>query len=38
VPGEAPVDLGLEEWSLRSCTDLVLEATGLRLTVRQAST
>jgi exopolyphosphatase/guanosine-5'-triphosphate,3'-diphosphate pyrophosphatase len=37
VPGEAPVDLGLEEWSLRSCTDLVLEATGLRLTVRQAS-
>ena len=36
-PGEPPQDLGLEEWSLRSCADLVLEATGLRLTVRQAS-
>ncbi|KEF41059.1 MAG: exopolyphosphatase [Cyanobium sp. CACIAM 14] len=33
--GEPPVDLGLEEWSLRSCADLVLEATGLRLSVRQ---
>ncbi|MCP9858421.1 MULTISPECIES: Ppx/GppA phosphatase family protein [unclassified Cyanobium] len=36
-PGEPPQDLGLEEWSLRSCADLVLEATGLRLTVRQVS-
>ncbi len=36
-PGEPPQDLSLEEWSLRSCADLVLEATGLRLTVRQAS-
>ena len=37
VPGEPSVDLSLEEWSLRSCTDLMLEATGLRLTVRQVS-
>jgi exopolyphosphatase/guanosine-5'-triphosphate,3'-diphosphate pyrophosphatase len=35
--GEPPLDLSLEEWSLRSCADLVLEATGLRLTVTQAS-
>jgi exopolyphosphatase/guanosine-5'-triphosphate,3'-diphosphate pyrophosphatase len=35
--GEPPLDLSLEEWSLRSCADLVLEATGLRLTVKQAS-
>ncbi len=34
APGEVPPDLSLEEWSLRSCTDLVLEATGLRLSVR----
>ncbi len=32
-----PLDLSLEEWSLRSCADLVLEATGLRLKVQQAS-
>ena len=37
VPGEPAVDLSLEEWSLRSCTDLMLEVTGLRLTVRQVS-
>jgi exopolyphosphatase/guanosine-5'-triphosphate,3'-diphosphate pyrophosphatase len=36
-PGDSPQDLSLEEWSLRSCADLVLEATGLRLTVQQAS-
>jgi exopolyphosphatase/guanosine-5'-triphosphate,3'-diphosphate pyrophosphatase len=33
-PGQPEVDLSLEEWSLRSCADLVLEATGLRLSVR----
>ncbi|MBW4530761.1 MAG: Ppx/GppA family phosphatase [Aphanothece saxicola GSE-SYN-MK-01-06B] len=36
-PGDPPQDLSLEEWSLRSCADLLLEATGLRLTVRQAT-
>ena len=35
-PAAQSLDLSLEEWSLRSCADLVLEATGLRLTVRQA--
>jgi exopolyphosphatase/guanosine-5'-triphosphate,3'-diphosphate pyrophosphatase len=31
--GEEPVDLDLECWSLRSCADVVLEATGRRLLV-----
>ncbi len=34
-PGEAPPDLSLERWSLRSCADVVLEASGLGLRVRE---
>nr|MCH9714650.1 Ppx/GppA family phosphatase [Cyanobacteriota bacterium] len=32
-PGEQPADLSLERWSLRSCADVVLEASGLELRV-----
>jgi len=32
-PGEQPVDLSLERWSLRSCADVVQEACGLALRV-----
>jgi len=32
-PEEAPVDLSLECWSLRSCAEVMLEATGLQLRV-----
>jgi len=32
-PGQAPADLSLECWSLRSCRQLVLETTGLQLRV-----
>jgi exopolyphosphatase / guanosine-5'-triphosphate,3'-diphosphate pyrophosphatase len=32
-PGEEPVDLSLERWSLRSCTEVVMEASGLVLKV-----
>ena len=35
-PGEAPADLSLERWSLRSCSEVVLEASGVNLRVRQA--
>ena len=34
-PGEAQPDLSLERWSLRSCGDVVLEASGLALRVRE---
>jgi exopolyphosphatase/guanosine-5'-triphosphate,3'-diphosphate pyrophosphatase len=34
-PGEAPPDLSLERWSLRSCTEVVLEAAGAALRVRE---
>jgi exopolyphosphatase/guanosine-5'-triphosphate,3'-diphosphate pyrophosphatase len=34
-PGEAPPDLSLERWSLRSCTEVVLEAAGVALRVRE---
>jgi len=30
---ERPVDLSLECWSLRSCAEVMLEATGLQLRV-----
>ena len=33
VPGQEPPDLSLECWSLRSCADVVREATGLALSV-----
>jgi len=35
--GEAgpPIDLSLERWSLHSCRDVVLEASGLQLIVRE---
>jgi len=33
APGEEAVDLSLERWSLRSCSDVVLEASGLQLRV-----
>ncbi|QPN58618.1 Ppx/GppA family phosphatase [Synechococcus sp. CBW1002] len=33
APGEPPIDLGLERWSLRSCAEVVLEASGFRLRV-----
>jgi exopolyphosphatase/guanosine-5'-triphosphate,3'-diphosphate pyrophosphatase len=35
--GEAgpPTDLSLERWSLQSCRDVVLEASGLQLIVRE---
>ena len=33
APGEQPVDLSLERWSLRSCADVVQEACGLDLRV-----
>lgn len=36
-PGEAPADLSLERWSLRSCSEVVLEASGVTLTVREPS-
>jgi exopolyphosphatase/guanosine-5'-triphosphate,3'-diphosphate pyrophosphatase len=32
-PGEQPLDLSLERWSLRSCADVVQEACGLALRV-----
>jgi exopolyphosphatase/guanosine-5'-triphosphate,3'-diphosphate pyrophosphatase len=32
-PGEAPVDLSLERWSLRSCAEALLEGAGLTLRV-----
>ena len=32
-PDEAPIDLSLECWSLRSCAEVMLEATGLQLRV-----
>ena len=32
-PGQPPADLSLECWSLRSCAEIVLEATGLKLMV-----
>jgi exopolyphosphatase/guanosine-5'-triphosphate,3'-diphosphate pyrophosphatase len=32
-PGQPPADLSLECWSLRSCAEIVLEATGLKLRV-----
>jgi exopolyphosphatase/guanosine-5'-triphosphate,3'-diphosphate pyrophosphatase len=32
-PGQPPADLSLECWSLRSCAEIVLEATGLQLRV-----
>jgi exopolyphosphatase/guanosine-5'-triphosphate,3'-diphosphate pyrophosphatase len=31
--GEAPPDLSLERWSLRSCAEVVLEASGVELRV-----
>ncbi len=34
-PGDAPPDLSLERWSLRSCAEVVLEASGVRLRVRE---
>jgi exopolyphosphatase/guanosine-5'-triphosphate,3'-diphosphate pyrophosphatase len=34
-PGEPPIDLSLERWSLRSCAPVVLEALGLTLRVRE---
>ena len=34
-PGEAPPDLSLERWSLRSCTEVVLEAAGVAHRVRE---
>ncbi|MFM7634104.1 MAG: Ppx/GppA phosphatase family protein [Cyanobacteriota bacterium] len=33
--GEAPSDLSLERWSLRSCSEAVLEGAGLSLRVRE---
>ncbi|MGB5134659.1 MAG: Ppx/GppA phosphatase family protein [Prochlorococcaceae cyanobacterium] len=33
TPGEGAVDLSLERWSLRSCSDVVMEASGLVLRV-----
>jgi exopolyphosphatase/guanosine-5'-triphosphate,3'-diphosphate pyrophosphatase len=33
APGQPPADLSLECWSLRSCAEIVLEATGLQLRV-----
>jgi exopolyphosphatase/guanosine-5'-triphosphate,3'-diphosphate pyrophosphatase len=32
-PGEPPLDLSLERWSLGSCAEVVLEATGLEMVV-----
>jgi exopolyphosphatase/guanosine-5'-triphosphate,3'-diphosphate pyrophosphatase len=37
-PGDAPPDLSLECWSLRSCAEIVLDATGLRLQVEGPAT
>ncbi|WP_225867555.1 Ppx/GppA phosphatase family protein [Cyanobium sp. NIES-981] len=34
-PGDPPHDLGLERWSLRSCAEVVAEASGLELRVRE---
>jgi exopolyphosphatase/guanosine-5'-triphosphate,3'-diphosphate pyrophosphatase len=34
-PGEPVADLGLERWSLRSCAEVVAEASGLELRVRE---
>jgi exopolyphosphatase/guanosine-5'-triphosphate,3'-diphosphate pyrophosphatase len=33
APGEPPVDLTLERWSLGACAEVVLELTGLTLRV-----
>ena len=33
APGEPPTELSLERWSLRSCSDVVMEACGLQLRV-----
>jgi exopolyphosphatase/guanosine-5'-triphosphate,3'-diphosphate pyrophosphatase len=33
--GEAPADLSLERWSLRSCENVVMEASGLALRVAE---
>jgi exopolyphosphatase / guanosine-5'-triphosphate,3'-diphosphate pyrophosphatase len=33
APGEPPPELSLERWSLRSCSDVVMEACGLQLRV-----
>ena len=33
APGEPPIDLSLERWSLRSCHDVVVESSGLSLRV-----
>jgi exopolyphosphatase/guanosine-5'-triphosphate,3'-diphosphate pyrophosphatase len=33
APGEPPVDLTLERWSLGACAEVLLEQTGLRLRV-----
>jgi len=37
-PGDGPPDLSLECWSLRSCAETVLDATGLRLQVEGPAT
>jgi exopolyphosphatase/guanosine-5'-triphosphate,3'-diphosphate pyrophosphatase len=34
APGEPEPDLSLERWSLRSCEALVMEASGVALTVQ----
>ncbi|MFQ6537534.1 MULTISPECIES: Ppx/GppA phosphatase family protein [Aphanothece] len=34
-PGEAPGELSLERWSLRSCAETVAQASGLELRVRE---
>jgi exopolyphosphatase/guanosine-5'-triphosphate,3'-diphosphate pyrophosphatase len=34
-PGEPGPDLSLERWSLRACSDVVLEACGVELRVRE---
>jgi exopolyphosphatase/guanosine-5'-triphosphate,3'-diphosphate pyrophosphatase len=36
-PGEGPLDLSLEQWSLRSCAPMVMEASGLNLVVEVVS-
>ncbi len=37
APGEGPLDLSLEQWSLRSCAAMVMEAAGLSLVVEVVS-
>ena len=32
-PGQPALDLSLERWSLRSCAEVVLEASGVELRV-----